>query len=111
MAVTVTKVATNVSGRFRERIVDVLMDSSYATGGEALTAADLGLKQPLFVQAIQKTVGTTIRVFQYDLANSKILAFQQTDPAAVGGADVPLKEVASTTDLSAITVRVRALGY
>lgn len=111
MAVTVTKVATNITGRFRTRIVDVLMDSSYATGGETLTASDLGLKTVLTASIQQKTVGTTIRVFQYDLANSKILAFQQKDPAAAGGADIALPEVANTTDLSTITVRVTAVGY
>lgn len=111
MSVTVTKVATNVSGRIRERIVDVLMDSSYPTGGEPLTATDLGLKTVLTVNAVQKTVGTSIRIFQYDLTNSKLLAFQQKDPAAAGGADIPLPEVADTTSLSTITVRVTARGY
>jgi len=111
MALTVTKVATNVSGRLRTRIFDVTYDSSYATGGESLTAVDLGLKTVLTVAVQQKSVSTSIYVHQYDLANSKLLAFRQKDPGDAGGADIPLPEVGSTTNLSAIVVRVTATGY
>lgn len=110
MAVTVTTVKKSVFGDMRVRIVDITMDSSYATGGETLSAGDVGLKNVVYADVKQKTVGTTIRQFQYDIANGKILAFQDKDPASAGGADAPFPEVANATNLSTITVRGLFIG-
>jgi len=110
MALTVTNVKKSVFGDQRVVIADVLMDNSYLTGGELLPAATLGLKTVNFAVAVQKNATTSIRVFQYDIANGKLLAFQQTDPAAAGGAAIPFPEVTSAVDLSATTVRIIAIG-
>lgn len=75
----------------------VAFDSSYPTGGEALTTAQLGLGSIDAVWVPNKGAHS----FQYDQANSKILAYTNSDGA----------EVANTTDLSAQTaVLVYAIG-
>lgn len=107
---TVTTVATNVSGRWRTKIVDIVMPASYTTGGDSLTPATLGLKTIYTATILQKTIGTSTRLFRFDLTNNKVQAFEQTDPAAVGGAPIALPEVASTTNLSTITVRATFVG-
>lgn len=69
----------------------VTMDSSYATGGEAIDATgDLGYEKMFFEQ------GTVI--LSWDKANQKVFATWGN----AGSASV-LPEVTSTTDLSAVT--------
>lgn len=75
----------------------VAFDSSYPTGGEALTVAQLGLSTLDAVWAPNNGAHS----FQYDAANSKLLAYTNSDGA----------QVANTTDLSALTaVTVYAIG-
>lgn len=79
-------------------------DSSYPTGGESLTASDLGLGSVVFVLAEPKAG----YVFAYDYTNQKLLAYRGDNDA---GADGPLVEVANGVNLSAVTgVRIFALG-
>lgn len=83
-------------GGVRTNYVDVLLDSSYPTGGYALTFNQLGFaKAPLLVDAEPATG----RTFWYDRANQKLVAF-------ASGAT----EVANATNLSAVTVRVAVDG-
>lgn len=96
MALTIAPVRTFVIGDHRAVIADVTFDSSYVTGGESLTQTDLGLTRTLsFVSA---TVATTGHTCPYDYTNSKLLAFNGTT------------QIANTTDLSAVTTRVFAVG-
>jgi hypothetical protein len=44
MGLTVTPVKVFVNGDRKEAFYDVTFDSSYPTGGESLTAADLGCR-------------------------------------------------------------------
>lgn len=88
------------------RVVKFTFDSSYATGGESLTAGDFRLDSLILVHA-EPVDGY---VFAYDYTNSKLKAFRQKDPGAAGGADIALPEVAATTDLSAVATRVFAIG-
>ena len=102
MALTVTEVSRNQGpGNRMEVIATVTFDSSYATGGESLTPASLGFQTFDYV-GLTTSGGY---VFEYDHANSKVKAYW---PEADGAA---MAEVASTTDLSAITCRIRAIGY
>jgi hypothetical protein len=103
MALTLSRVKEVVIGNLKMRILDVTFDAAYASGGESLTADDLGV-DPVFVLA-EPTDGY---VFEYDKGNSKLIAYEQTDPAAVGGANVPLVEAAG--DLSTVVVRTMAIG-
>jgi hypothetical protein len=76
----------------------VTMDSSYATGGEAIDAAgDLGYDTVIFEPS---TV-----VLNWDKANQKVVAYWGN----AGTASV-LPEVTSTTDLSAVAAQFIAIA-
>lgn len=85
----------------------ITFDSSYAANGEAFSAASIGLKRILFIALNQGEDGY---VYKFDYANSKVLAYQGKDPAAAGGADIPLQETGAI-DLSAAVVNFFAIGY
>lgn len=73
---------TGYFGNLRCCPVTIAFDSSYPTGGESLTAADLGLKTIDLLQ-IQSKSGL---VFEYDYTNSKILAYSQGVSVGAAGA-------------------------
>jgi hypothetical protein len=102
MAITVTTPATAlpfVPGNLRCTVRDVVLDDSYPTGGESLTAADLGMSVVSFAIATVKVAGTgSVTAVHYDVATSKLLAY--TAAAQVG----------NTVDVSAVTVQVIAFG-
>lgn len=104
MALTVTKRnVTKFIGGFA-RVVRVTFDSSYPTGGEALTAATLGFDD----EASELTV-IPIKfgpiVPQYNGVGKLLLAYWGN----AGTASV-LPEVTDTTDLSAQTVELLVIG-
>lgn len=70
-------------------------DSSYPTGGEPLTPADLGLNTIDYLAA--NTDGSN--AFVWDKANNKLKAY-----TAAGA------EVANATNLSAVVIRLFAVG-
>lgn len=72
----------------------IAMDSSYPTGGEAIDIS--GNERFDHLDA----VSTSGYVFSWDAANQKLLAYVGDNDAV---ADGPLAQVASTTDLSALT--------
>ena len=79
----------------------IQFDSSYPTGGEALTAGDLGFTA---IHAIMIDTETSGYVAQYDYSNEKVEVYE-------AGADgAALDEVGNTTDLSAVYIRVVAYG-
>ena len=96
MALTISPVRTFVLGDHRCVIADVTFDSSYATGGESLTNTDLGLTRSLM--SLDAGVATTGHACPYDYTNQKLMAFNGTT------------QIANTTDLSAVTTRVVAIG-
>jgi hypothetical protein len=81
----------------------VTFDSSYAAGGLALTASDLGLDEVL---AVYSTVGSGY-LFEYDKANAKLKALYADYDA---GADGALIEAASSASLGSISTWVLAVG-
>lgn len=100
MSVTVTpKVVATVPGAQRFTVTEVTFDSSYPTGGEPLTATDLGLTTVDFAIATLKVAGTgSVTAVFYDVANAKLLAY-----AAAA-------QIANTTDISAVSAQVYAVG-
>lgn len=100
MALTNTiKVVPTVPGAGRWTVTEAVFDSSYATGGEILTASDLGLTTVLFASATIKVAGTgSVTSVFYDVANGKLLAY-----AAAA-------QIANAVDLSAVTAQVVAYG-
>lgn len=107
MALTITTNKVYSIGDRKEVIATITFDSSYPTGGESLTASDLGLAlQVDYVEsgAVARN-GTNAVVTVYDYTNSKLMAFQSTT-----GAPNKLIEVANTSDLSSYAVRLRVVG-
>ena len=100
MATTNSRVVTpTVPGAERYTVTDVVFDSSYPTGGEPLTAADLGLTSVSFAISSVKTAGTgSVTDVFYDIANAKLKAY-----AAAA-------EIANATDISAVAAQVVAFG-
>lgn len=82
------------------RMVAITFDASYATGGEALTADDLGLSSIDFV-SVEPASGY---LFEYDYTNAKVLAYRC---AAAAGAHT---QVPNATNLSAVSTRALVVG-
>jgi len=82
-------------------VATVTMDSTYPTGGEPLTAKELGLRYVNSAVATVSAVGGTVNVAQasYDKTNEKLKLFDET-PA----------EVANAADVSGIKLQVIAYG-
>lgn len=83
------------------RIADITMSSSYATGGDTFTASQFELRS---IDAIL-IVGAGGRLLEPDIANSKILAYE--DGATVSGA---LDQVPAATNLSTVVARALIIG-
>ena len=91
-----------VPGSRKEVFGVITFDSSYATGGEAVTLAQLGVNR---LDWLQVTAGAGyLPVWDGSASTPKVLLYRQT--AATGA----LVEVPSTTDVSTVTVRFRATG-
>lgn len=106
--------ADTVFGNKKVKVRTVTFSSSYATGGESLTAANVGLKRIEVAIAhgpFRKTDATDAVFGSYDHTNNKLAAYRQKDPGATGGADIALPEVGSGTDLSGYSGRMIFIGY
>jgi len=90
-----------IGGASKFTIKRIQFDSSYASGGESLTAGNLGMTAVHIVIADGEDSGY---VPQYDYTNEKLAVYEAGADAAA------LDEVASTTDLSAYYVRILAYG-
>lgn len=135
MALTITIIKRSNIGGAKAVVADIDFDSSYPTGGESLTAANLGLDTVSLVLASPKSGFT----YEYDYTGSKLKALCPGVVTTAAGAgvldDFPLSgtgataasigltagnattrfgaqvEIADTVDLSGITdVRIVAFG-
>lgn len=96
LTISMTGDTSGLVGNRRFSRGTIAFDSSYPTGGESFTAADIALKNIDFIDITAKGG----YVFEFDYTNNKIIVYS--------GA---LAQVADTTDLSALTgVRFLALG-
>jgi len=103
MAVTVAAQTPRYysQGNVRKTLHDITFDSSYESGGEPLTAAQLGLRKVLNAECNITAVGGTVDVAEasYAPATELVHLFDQT-PAEVASGDV-----------SGVVVQVAAEGY
>lgn len=76
MALTISSINNSMFGNKLAIMADVAFDSSYAIGGEALTANKFGLT------TIERLIADTCQgyTFEYDYTNSKIKVFQSAPP-------------------------------
>lgn len=93
-------------------VVDIVLDSSYAAGGEPFDPALVGLKEVWFADLVQKSpiadpTTPNYYQFQWDHTNNKIVAIINNND---GVADGPSIEAVATTNLSTFTVRARFYG-
>lgn len=95
-------VGPEVPGSRKEVVGVITFDSSYATGGEAVTLAQLGLSR-LDYMSVSAGIGY-LPTWDGSTSSPKVLLYRQT--AATGA----FAEVPSTTDMSATTVRFLAVG-
>lgn len=96
----------SVMGDTRVSMSRLAFDAAYATGGESLTASNLGLSQLWNIQ-ISPQDGY---VFEFDYSNSKVKALFIPDTTALGDS-LAMVEVGASTDLSGVdSVRVIAWG-
>lgn len=110
MAATVSTSPANdargndVWGRRRVHVFEVDLDASYPTGGESLGLAALGVQNQANATVFVTQVAPVDAgyVFVYDAADDKLVVFW-VDTTVDGAA---LAEVADTTDLSDVTVRL-----
>lgn len=95
MAISHSILDSFVAGNKRVVYTETTFDSSYPTGGEAIAASDFGLTTISSVIVLGGTgVAAAARFFQWDRANSKIVAYNpvtghtHTAPAFAGDAPV-----------------------
>lgn len=98
-------------GDFKVTVTTVVGDSSYPTGGTALTGKQLGLPvgQVLFtIDQIVASSGSNDSAIaaKYNTSTGNLQMFSGTD-----GAGVPFAETANTTNVSGLTVQIVAFGY
>lgn len=112
MALTFTKVsdALGVHGTVRETFYDVTMDSSYPTGGEAISPREVGLGTVIHganVIGQRRTTGapTTSYFAQWDHIAGKLQVF-----VTGTSADTVFNEVANATSLATVIFRIRFVG-
>ena len=131
MSLTFTKTKEGVVGDLRYWAGTILLDSSYPTGGYAITAANFLFSSTIYLANLGEGGGI---VAEWDRTNSKIKMVYPTggvaaSPAAIGQPSIAAgsttvtstqataqiipgqgKEVGNTTDLSTITVQAFCLG-
>lgn len=135
MALTFTSQKEGVAGDLRYWSGTILFDSSYPTGGEAITAANFGFGSTIFMLSLNPNGGV---IPEFDRTNLKILVRFSgggagTSPTTLANQSVTLAsgsttvtstsanpaitmtpgigvEVGSTANLSTVTFQVFALG-
>lgn len=106
LALTEKERSRTVLGNKRFVVFDIAWDSSYPTGGESLSAADVGMTE---IENVAVSGGAGGYFFDYDTANSKMLAYYYDYNGAADGAAI---QVANTTDLSGVTaLRASFMGF
>jgi len=107
-----TDFPSGVPGNLQYKIVEVTFDSSYVTGGESFTAANLGWDKIEFVVIgnVEDASGTDYAYFAlYDYTNSKIKVYN--NDASESSTDLQTTiEVANAADLSNVTARIMVYG-
>lgn len=104
MASTVTITNRFVQGNRACRNGTVTL-GTYASGGVAVTAAQLELSQLLDLDV--RAAGGYVA--EWDKTAGKVKLYQQKDPANAGGADIPGPEVGSV-DVSATVFKFKCEG-
>lgn len=103
MAATVTITDKVKVANARINVASVLLDSSYPTGGEAITPNQFGMGVIMAVLPVSSSGFHP----EWDNVNNKLLMYWVDNNAV---ADSQMIQVPDTTDLSAVTVIVTVIG-
>lgn len=101
MALTFTRIPEGediFGGKNKVMTLDVTFDTSYVTGGMPIAPASFGMKFFFGLEVIAHNTAAALYFFNYDSQAGTLVAL-------TGGA-----QVANATNLSTLTVRVRAFG-
>lgn len=105
MAATIASRHILHRGKFTLMYAEVTMDSSYASGGEAVNAADFGFSQILGMFTAGNTAG-----YMFECTKStdtqfliKVYSFSNTTNTVVG-------QIVTGKDLSAVTIPLLIVG-
>ena len=96
-----------VPGGLTLKVVDVTFDSSYPTGGEAVSANDVQLASitDAICNPAVKSDNSNAYVVQWDKPNGKLKLYRAADTA------VEMEEATNAADLSTYTARVAFIGH
>ena len=109
MAITATKVyKVPIGGIEVMSIYDITFDTSYPTGGYAVTPSTFGLRKITHIDPGGITTGGY--GVSWDKTNSKLKLFRTKDPAAAGGADIVMQEVANATNVATEVANCKVIG-
>lgn len=89
------------------------LDNSYATGGDTIVSGANSVVALPEASKLDTFRGGSPGGYTTEFVKSsgKLKVYRQKDPAAAGGADIPLPEVANAADLSAVSAAVfEAIG-
>ena len=104
------KKRTGLSPTGRCVIADITLSSSYATGGDTITNASLGMSgvDAIIISGASETSGVVFAIDHPAVSSTdcKIKAYQDVTPAATA----PLPEVAAATNLSTHVIRALVFG-
>lgn len=107
--ITATQVRfRDIAGIRERRAFQYTGPASYATGGDPIAAADLGMSG---IEGVNGTIisnGTQVRVIWWDKANGKLMLFKPTTGALAG--DPSLVEETAATNLSGYTGYLEVFG-
>jgi hypothetical protein len=101
---TVTQLFNTVEGSRRKTVTELAFDSSYPTGGEAITPAQLGFGVGVDWSSTTVKVatgaGVNVANAYHDIATGKVLLYDET-PA----------QVADAADVATVVVQIEAYGH
>lgn len=94
-------------GNRTQKVVDVTFDNSYPTGGEAVTAANFGLRKidNIICNPALSSDKTTAVMVGFDATNSKLVTYE----SGASGAVMP--EKGNTESLASYVARVVVTGW
>lgn len=101
MALTYTAVDEDVQGKYRVITKKVTLDDSYPAGGEAITAAAVGLSKIVKARIVGANAAAGRLLWYWDPTNGKLMAFYPTGGDAVSPAALADPAVATTPDAGA----------
>lgn len=117
MALTIQRVpdGEDAWGRFRVKVVDLILDTSYPAGGYVVNASDVGMKMVYGAQDVGGNAASGIWNFLFDVTSALATALINGLPATsfklrlFNGVTIATEAV-TASNVSGVTVRVMVVG-